>query len=46
MKNIFNFTEPAYHLRSNNWLERHNTKSPNSSNSKNLEPFPGRKRRN
>lgn len=32
MKNIFNFTEPAYHLRSNNWLERHNTKSPNDGN--------------
>ena len=24
MKNIFNFIEPAYYLRSNNQLERHN----------------------
>ena len=27
MKNIFYFIEPAYHLRSNNRLERHNVKS-------------------
>ena len=27
MKKIPNFIEPAYHLRSNNWLERHNVKS-------------------
>ena len=27
MKNIFNFIEPAYHLRSNSRLERHNVKS-------------------
>ena len=27
VKNIFNFTDPAYHLRSKNRLERHNVKS-------------------
>ena len=27
MKNILNFIETAYHLRSNNLLERHNVKS-------------------
>ena len=27
MKNIFNFTDPVYHLRSKNRLERHNVKS-------------------
>ena len=27
MKNIFNFIEPAYHLRSSSRLERHNVKS-------------------
>lgn len=32
MKKIFNFTELAYHLRSNNRLERHTTKSPNDGN--------------
>ena len=24
MKNIFNFIEPAYHLQSKDWIERHN----------------------